>query len=323
MATMTHAEAMYAALALSLDEDQRVHVIGGGLFDVDLRRELLGRLRRAYGARFYEPPVSESAMMAIAAGAAMAGDRPIVGVSTASFVYEAWQQLVNEAAPAHYMSNGQLTVPITVFMQHGLRGSGAAQHSHSPHAMLAQCPGIEIVLPATPADMKGLVRTAIKSENPTVILDHAKLFMRTGEVPEGDYAIPFGQAEVKHAGTDVTVVATSYAVISALEAADILARENISVEVVDPRTVVPLDRKAILESVAKTGRLVVADEGTLSCGFAGEIAAMVADVGFGSLKAPIRRVTRPDVPAPFAPNLEEAIRPNTARIVEAVRSVPR
>src|SRR4029077_13010608 len=204
---------------------------------------------------------------------------------------------------------GTLRVPVVYHMLHGLRGGGAAQHSHSPQAMLWNAAGLEIVLPSSPYDVKGLMRSAIRSDNPTIFINHARLMDIEGEVPEEDYTIPFGRADIKRPGRDVTVVATSFVVHTALAAADRLAAEGIEVEVVDPRTLVPLDHATILASVRRTGRLVVVDETNLSCGVASEISAIVAEEGFDSLRAPILRVARLDVPTPFSKPLEDAITP--------------
>ena len=206
-------------------------------------------------------------------------------------------------------------------MLHGLRGGGAAQHSGSPQAMMWNAPGLEIVLPSCPGDAKGLLRTAIKSDNPTVFIDHAKLLGTEGPVPEGDYTIPFGRADIKRQGRDATIVATSFTVHAALAAAERLSRQGVEAEVVDPRTLVPLDRGTILDSVARTGRLVVVDEGHLSCGVASEISAIVAEEGFDRLRAPILRVARANVPTPFSKPLEDAIAPTADKICDAVRRV--
>lgn len=321
MTVMSHAQATFEALVRCFAEDDRVNLLSSGMFGIGPHRGLTERLVREHGDRVKSPPISESAIMAIGIGAAMAGDRPIVAVGTGSFVYEAWSQLVNEAGSARYMSGGQIAVPLVVHMQHGLRGGGAAQHSHSPQSMLWNCPGLEIVLPSTPRDARGLFRAAVRSDNPTVVIDHPLLLGIEGEVPDGDEIIPLGVADIKRRGSDVTIVATSYAVRAALEAAEALAKDGIDAEVLDPRTLVPFDKEALLSSVAKTGRLVVADEGHRSCGIAAEIAAIVAEKAFAALKAPIRRVTRPDVPAPFSPPLEDAVRPSARRIEEVVRSV--
>jgi pyruvate dehydrogenase E1 component beta subunit len=278
-------------------------------------------IRAEFPDRIYDPPTSEAAIVSLGAGAAMAGTRPFVDIGTASFSYVGWSPLVNEAAVAHHMSNGAVRVPVVYHMLHGLRGGGAAQHSHSPQAMLWNAAGLEIVLPSSPYDVKGLIRSAIKSDNPTVFVNHARLMDIEGDVPEEDYAIPFGRGDIKRKGRDVTLIATSYIVQTALAAAETLAGEGIEIEVVDPRTLVPLDRDLLLQSVGRTGRLVVADETNLSCGIASELSAIVAEHGFRSLRAPIMRVARPNVPTPFSQPLEQAITPTSDKICDAVRKI--
>ncbi|MDP6175786.1 MAG: transketolase C-terminal domain-containing protein, partial [Rhodospirillales bacterium] len=318
---MNYAEAMFEALYEAMGEDPSISVVGGAMFGLGPQRSLTNRLREDYGDRFYDPPVSEGACVSIGIGAAMAGERPVIAIGTASFFFEAWSQAVNEAANAHYMSGGQISVPVIFHMLHGIRGGGGAQHSHSIHGMLWNAPGIQIVMPASPADAQGLMRSALKSGNPTAFIDHGKLLGIEGEVPDGAHTVPFGKADIKRVGKDVTVVAISYQVRETLEAAELLAGDGIDIEIVDPRTLVPLDRDAILQSVAKTGRLVVVDEANISCGAASEIAAIVAEEGFDLLKAPIRRVARPDIPVPFSPSLEPEVTPNAAKIRDAVRLV--
>ena len=221
------------------------------------KRVLMDPIRAEFSDRIFDPPISEAAIVSIGAGAAMAGARPFVDIGTASFSYVGWSPLVNEAAVACHMSGGTLRVPVVYHMLHGLRGGGAAQHSHSPQAMLWNAAGLEIVLPSSPYDVKGLMRSAIKSDNPTMFVNHARLMDIEGDVPEEDYTIPFGRADIKRPGRDVTVIATSYVVHTALAAAETLAAEGIDVEVLDPRTLVPLDQDLILQSVGRTGRLVV------------------------------------------------------------------
>jgi pyruvate dehydrogenase E1 component beta subunit len=276
-------------------------------------------IRAEFSDRIYDPPISEAAVVALGAGAAMAGARPFVDIGTGSFTYVGWSPLVNEAAVACHMSNGSVRVPVVYHCLHGLRGGGAAQHSHSPQAMLWNAAGLEIVIPSSPYDVKGLIRSAIKSDNPTIFVNHARLMDIEGEVPEEDYVIPFGKADIKRNGRDVTLIATSYVVHTALAAAETLSAEGIEVEVLDPRSLVPLDQELILQSVDKTGRLVLADETNLSCGIASELSAIVAEHGFKSLRAPIARVTRPNIPTPFSYALEQAITPTADKICEAVR----
>lgn len=297
--------------------------MGGSFLSLSPRRSLFQKIAKQHPERVVSPPISELGYCGLAIGAAMAGLRPVVDLSTGSFIYEAWPQVVNEAANAFYMSGGQTRAPVVFHLLHGIRGAGAAQHSHSPQAMLWNCPGLEIVLPSSPRDVKGLFITAVNSPNPTIFIDHVQLFEIRGPVPEGDAAIPFGQAEVKRAGRDVTVIATSLEVQRSLNVAEQLAREGIEVEVVDPRTVVPLDFATLLQSVEKTGRVVIVDQCHRSCGIAAELAARIVEEGFDKLKAPIRRVATPDVPIPFSPPLEEFVTPTESRIIEAIRSVLR
>jgi pyruvate dehydrogenase E1 component beta subunit len=317
----SYAEAIVDALRTSLREDSSVSLVGSYILGLGPKRVLMDEIRAEFPNRVYDPPTSEAAVVSLGAGAAMAGARPFVDMGTASFAYVGWSPLVNEAAVAHFMSGGQVRVPVVYHMLHGLRGGGAAQHSGSPQAMLWNAPGLEIVLPASPYDVKGLIRSAIRSDNPTVLVNHARLMNLEGEVPEQDYFIPFGKADIKRAGQDVTIVATSFVVHAALAAAEELAKEGIEVEVVDPRTLVPLDRDTILDSVGRTGRLVIVDETHLSCGVASEISAIVAEEGFSALRAPILRVATPDIPVAFSKPLEDAITPTADKVAEAVRRV--
>lgn len=321
MRKISYADAIFEALRISLAEDLNVSLVGSYVLGLGPKRVLMDQIRAEFPDRIYDPPTSEAANICVGAGAAMAGARPFVDIGTASFSYVGWSPLVNEAAIARHMSNGALRVPVVYHMLHGLRGGGAAQHSHSPQAMLWNAAGLEIVLPSSPYDVKGLIRSAIKSDNPTVFIDHARLMDIEGNVPEGDYTIPFGRADIKRKGRDVTLIATSFMVQTALAAAVTLAGEGIDVEVLDPRTLVPLDRETILESIGRTGRLVVADETNLSCGIASEFSAIVAEYGFKSLRAPIMRVARPNIPTPFSPPLEQAITPTADKICDAVRRV--
>ncbi|MEK7334231.1 MAG: transketolase C-terminal domain-containing protein [Candidatus Binatota bacterium] len=323
MRELAYYEAKLEALSELMAADESVHLIGGSFLGLSPHRGLFSAIEKNYPDRVIAPPISELGYCGLAIGAAMAGLRTVVDLGTGSFIYEAWPQVVNEAANAFYMSGGQTRAPVVFHVLHGIRGAGAAQHSHSPQAMLWNCPGLEIVLPSSPGDVKGLLKTAVRSPNPTIFIDHAQLLETRGPVPEGDGAIPFGRAEVKRAGKDVTVIATSLEVQRSLAVAEQLAREGIQVEVVDPRTVVPLDFATLLQSVEKTGRVVIVDQCHKSCGIAAEIAARIAEEGFDKLKAPIRRVTTPDVPIPFSPPLEEFVTPSEPRIIEAIRSVLR
>ena len=321
MREISYAEAKVEALREIMEADERVCLIGSYFLGLSPRRVLMDQLREQFSARIFDPPISEAGFCGLAVGAAMTGMRPIVDIATASFVFNAFPQVVNEAANAHYMTGGQVPVPIVFHLLHGLRGGGAAQHSHSPQAMLWNTPGLEIALPASPYDVKGLLKTAARSSNPTIFVDHARLFEVKGPVPEGDYDIPFGRADVKRSGRDVTIVATSLMVQVALRAAADLAAKGIDAEVVDLRTIVPLDKATLLASVAKTGRVVVVDECHRSCGVAAEISAIIAEEAFHHLKAPIKRVTTPDVPIPASPPLEKYIEPTAEKVAAAVQEV--
>jgi pyruvate dehydrogenase E1 component beta subunit len=317
---MTYAEALVLGLRRALENDTRVRLMGQYFVGLTPHRKLVADLRDDFPSRVWYPPIAEVGYVGTGIGAAISGLRPIVDIATASFIFQAFSQVVNEAANVRYMTGGQTSVPVIFHVNHGIRGGGAAQHSHSPQAMMWNTPGLRIMLPSSPRDVYGLLRTAVESDDPVFWADHVKLFDVVGPVPEAWEAIPFGVADVKRTGTDVTVVATSYMVQRALAAAATLAAEGISVEVVDPRTLVPFDLETLLGSVAKTGLLVVVDECHQSCGVGAEIAALVAEHAFDSLRGPIRRVSTLDVPIPFSRTLEAFVEPSEAKILAAVRA---
>ena len=321
MREITYAEGMARGLTEVLEADPRVRLMGQYFFGLTEHRARTVEIRKRFGERIWDPPIAEIGYVGTGIGAAISGLRPIVDVATASFIFQAWSQVVNEAANVRYMTGGQTSVPMVIHVNHGIRGRGAAQHSHSPQAALWNTPGIKIMLPSSPRDVRGLIHTAVADEDPVFWADHVKLFDVTGEVPDAPEAIPFGLADVKRAGTDLTIVATSYMVVRSLEAAEILAGEGISAEVVDPRTIVPLDRETILASAARTRRVVVVDEGHRSAGVGAELSALIAEEVFDSLRAPIRRVATLDVPIPFSPALEAFVEPNLDKIVNAAREV--
>lgn len=321
MAVMTHAEALVEAIRECMDEDPNVALVWGSLMGVGGNNEHVDHIKADFADRIFHPPISEAAIAAVATGAAMDGVRTIFPMGTASFMFRAWDQIIHEAGAAHYMSNGAVSIPAVFHVVHGLRGGGSVQHSQSPQSMLWNAPGIEIAMPSCPADAKGLMRTAIKSNNPTVFIDHQKLNKRTGEVPDGSYDIPFGVADIKREGGDVTIVAASLQVVHALEAAETLSTAGIEVEIVDLRSLVPLDEEAILASVGKTGRLLVVDEAPPRCSVASEVIATVAEKGMDLLKTPPVRLNRLPVHVPANIVLEDLIGPNTSRIVEAVEKL--
>ncbi len=321
MPERTYAEGMARGLTEVLAADPTVYLMGQYFFGLTKHRNLTVKIRERFPDRVWDPPIAEVGYVGTGIGAAISGLRPIVDVATASFIFQAFSQVVNEAANIHYMTGGQTRVPMVIHVNHGIRGGGAAQHSHSPQAMLMNTPGIQIMTPSTPRDVRGLLHTAVASDNPVLWADHVKLFDTIGPLPDEPEAIPFGVADIKRVGTDVTIVATSYMVTKALAAAETLAVDGISAEVVDPRTLVPLDLETILASVGRTGRLVVVDECHQSCGIGAEISALVAEHAFDALRGPIRRVTTLDVPIPFSRPLEHYVEPTEEKIVAAVRSL--
>jgi acetoin:2,6-dichlorophenolindophenol oxidoreductase subunit beta len=251
----------------------------------------------------------------------MTGMRPVVDIMFGDFVTLVMDQLANQAAKAHYMSGGRLKAPLTVRTTLGATRRSAAQHSQSLHAWVSHVPGLKVALPSTPYDAKGLLKTAIRDDNPVVFFEDKMMFATKGAVPEDEYTIPFGVADVKREGEDVTIVATSSMVYVALEAADRLAEEGVNAEVVDPRTLVPLDRETLVASAKKTGRVIVVDEGHRSYGVSAELAAVIAEEAFYWLDAPVRRAAAMDVPVPFSPVLEDQTVPTPETVVDLSRSL--
>lgn len=273
--------------------------------------------------RVRNAPISEAGYAGAGVGAAMAGMRPIVEIEFASFFYCCWDQVCNQAAKLRYMSGGQADIPITFRAVYGALGQSAAQHSETVYAQFMSVPGLKIVVPSNPYDMKGLLKSAIRDNNPVLVFEHMGLGRMKGPIPDEDYTVPIGKGEVKREGTDVTVVAIGLMVSKALAAAKKLEQDGISVEVVDPRSLIPLDEEIILNSVAKTHKVLVVDEGHLRAGAAAEIAAVIADKGFDSLDAPVKRLTTPDVPIPFSPPMEKFVLPDETKIIAAVKELVR
>jgi pyruvate dehydrogenase E1 component beta subunit len=279
-------------------------------------------LVQAFGRdRVRVSPISETAEIGMAAGLALAGYRPIVELLMAEFMLVAMNQVVNEAPRLRYMSGGRVKVPVVFKAGYGFTAGWAGQHTGSIYGMFMGFPGLKIAMPATPADAKGLMASAVRDDNPVCYFINYLLVLEHGDVPEGDYVVPFGEAAIRRPGTDVTIVATGWTVGRALAAAETLAGEGIQAEVIDPRTLNPLDTATILSSVDKTGRLVVVDQGTRHGGASGPIAAEVAEHGFGSLKAPIAQVTALDVTVPYSEPMEAYVLPNEEKIAGAVRQV--
>jgi pyruvate/2-oxoglutarate/acetoin dehydrogenase E1 component len=291
---------------------------------VHLSTDIPPDLRQEFGeARIRQTPISESAFVGAAIGLAGSGFRPVVNIRMATFGFVAMDQFVNQAAKITYMFGGQARFPIVYRMTVGASKSFAAQHSISPYSMYMNVPGLKIILPATPYDMKGLMKTAIRDDNPVISFEHTALDTIEGEVPGGEYTVPFGQAVIRKEGTHVTVVALAKMMHETLAVAEEMEREGISLEIIDPRTLIPFDRETIKASVAKTGRLVVVDEACITCGAAAEITALVVedDRIFKCLKSSPKRVCGIDVPIPYSPPMENYALPDRDKIKAAVREV--
>ncbi len=319
MPMLTMAEALREALIEEMARDPRVFVIGE-----DLRAAAPFGVTKDLAAKFgqdrvLDTPISESAIIGASVGAAITGLRPVADMHFADFVTCAMDEVVNQMAKVRYMFGGQVDVPLVLRMPTGSVRGAAAHHSQSLEAWFVHTPGLRVVCPSTPADAKGLLKTCIRGQDPVLFFEHKRLYKVPGEVPDGEVLIPLGRADVKRAGTDATIVATGWMVRNALDAAEALAQEGIAAEVVDPRCLAPFDKAALFASVAKTHRVVIAEEAVKTGGFGAQIAAWLAEELFDELDAPIARVASQDVPIPFSPVLEEFVVPNAAAIVAAVR----
>jgi pyruvate dehydrogenase E1 component beta subunit len=315
MRELTYNEAALEAIAEEMRRDPKIFYMS---------TDALPPLLKEFGpTRVRATPITEAALTGMGIGAAGSGFRPIVDWRQVTFCFVAMDQIVNQAAKIHYMFGGQVTFPILFRASVGGGGQVAAQHSQSPYSMFMNVAGLKMFLPSTPYDMKGLLKTAIRDNNPVISFESGRLMTRKGEVPDEDYTIPLGKADVKREGSDVTIVAVAWLVHEALAAAETLAAEGISVEVVDPRTLVPLDAETIRGSVRKTGRLVIADEAGPTAGFSAEVAALATEdaATFARLKAPVKRVCALQVPIPYSPVLESAVFPDRNRIIAGVREV--
>ena len=319
--TMTFAKAVNTALAEELRRDPTVFIMGEDVAEAGTPFKVLSGLVDEFGTeRVIDTPISEAGFTGVGVGAAMTGMRPVVDIMFGDFLTLIMDQVVNQAAKIHYMSGGKLHVPLTIRTTLGATRRSAAQHSQSLHAWVSHIPGLKVALPSTPADAKGLMKAAIRDDNPVIIFEDKLSFQEKGEVPTSeDFVLPLGVADIKREGRDVTLIATSSMVQVALEAAKTLAADGIEAEVVDPRTTSPLDDATLIESAKKTGRCIVIDEGHRRYGASAEIAAVVSDGAFWWLDAPVRRLAAMDVPIPFAPNLEDLTVPTPADVVsEAV-----
>ena len=318
MAMTSYVQAINEALREEMERDPLTFVMGE---DVVLSAfgATKGLVDKFGLERVRNTPIAEAGFVGAAVGAAMAGTRPICEVEFASFFYCAFDQVCNQAAKLRYMSGGQAKLPITFRCVYGAMGGAAAQHSETVYAQFLSVPGLKIAVPSSPADVKGLLKTAIRDDNPVIVFEHGSLGRHREEIPAGEHLVPLGKAAIKRPGDNLTVVAIGAMVPKALKVAEKLAKENISIEVVDPRTLIPLDEEAILSSVEKTNHAIVVDEGHLRGGAATDIAAMIGEKGFDFLDGPVRRVTSLDVPIPFSPPLEKAAIADEARLETAIR----
>jgi acetoin:2,6-dichlorophenolindophenol oxidoreductase subunit beta len=316
------AQAVNEALAEELRRDPTVFVIGEDVAEAGTPFKVLAGLVEEFGSeRVLDSPISEAGITGIGLGAAMTGMRPVVDIMFGDFMTLVMDQVANQAAKVHYMSGGRLKAPLTVRTTLGATRRSAAQHSQSLHAWVAHIPGLKVALPSTPYDAKGLLKSAIRDDGPVVVFEDKMMFATKGPVPEEEYTLPFGAADVKRAGDDVTLVATSSMVYVALDAAEELARAGVSAEVVDPRTLVPLDRETLVASARKTGRVIVVDEGHRSFGASAELAAVIGEEAFYHLDGPVLRAAAMDVPIPFSPTLEDETVPTAEGVFELAKSL--
>ncbi|MCH8550877.1 MAG: alpha-ketoacid dehydrogenase subunit beta [Natronospirillum sp.] len=317
MREITFSKAVNEALAEEMRQDETVIILGEDVAEAGTPFKILSGLVEEFGTdRVIDTPISEPGFTGIGVGAAMTGMRPVVDLMFGDFIFLIMDQLCNQAAKAHYMSGGKLNVPMVLRTNMGATRRSAAQHSQSLHAIVAHIPGLKIAMPSSAYEAKGLLKTAIRDDNPVVIFEDKLMYQDSAEVPEEEYAIPFGQACVKREGTDITLIGTSSMVQVCEKAADMLQEKGINAEVIDPRTIVPLDEKTLVESAKKTGRVIVVDEGHQSFGVTSEIASRINEKAFYYLDAPTTRIGAMDVPIPFSPVLEDITVPTPEGVFE-------
>jgi len=322
MPELTYTEAAREALSEEMARDETIFVFGQGIGERGGNFNTTTGLYDLYGPeRLRDVPICERGFVGLCAGAAMTGTRPVIDFMFLDFILDSFGELVNQIAKMQYMSSGRLKMPIVLRGCIGVGGAAATHHSGSYYPIFTHLPGFRVVLPTTPYDAKGLFKTALQSDDPVLFLEHKSLLNTRGEVPEDDYAIPFGQAAVRRQGEHLTVVALTTMVSIALDVAETLALEGISLEVIDPRTTAPLDIETILESVHRTGRLLIIDETFAPCGIGAEIAAQVVDRGFDDLDAPVRRLNGLHVPTPYSAPLEAAVAPKKEEVERAIRDL--
>jgi pyruvate dehydrogenase E1 component beta subunit len=319
---ITFGQAINEALAEEMRRDPKVFILGEDVAEAGTPFKVLSGLVKEFGKeRVIDSPISEAAITGVCVGAAMTGMRPVVDIMFGDFVTLTMDQMVNQAAKIHYMSGGKLKVPMVMRTTLGATRRSAAQHSQSLHAWFSHIPGLKVAMPSTPYDAKGLLKTAIRDDNPVIFYEDKMMYQQKGPVPEGEYTIPFGVADVKRSGKDITIVATSSMVQVALRAAENLEQAGISAEIVDVRTTAPLDKETIIASAKKTSRAIVVDEGYERYGVTAEIASVIADGAFYYLDAPVKRMGAMDVPVPFSPVLEDQTVPTPESVVEMAKTL--
>ena len=322
MRAITLSQAVNEAIAEEMRRDKSVFLIGEDVAEAGTPFKITSGLVEEFGTdRVIDTPISEPGFMGLAVGAAMTGSRPIVDIMFGDFLFLIMDQLCNQAAKAYYMSGGKLNVPLVVRTNLGATRRSAAQHSQSLHALVSHIPGLKVAMPLSAYEAKGLLKTAIRDNNPVVIFEDKLMYQDKAEVPEEEYLIPFGEASVLQEGNQITLIGTSSMRQVCEEAASILGKENISVEVIDPRTLVPLDEKTILKSAKKTGRVIVVDEGHQNYGVTAEIASRISEKAFYYLDAPVIRMGAMDVPVPFSPVLEDITVPTAEKVASNARKL--
>lgn len=324
MRDVSYRNAINEALQEEMARDESVFVMGEDISRYGGTHRVTGGLIDIFGEeRVRDTPISENTIVGAAVGSALTGMRPVVEISYIDFTLLAFDQIANQAAKLKYMTGGQARLPLVIRTQGGIGSGNAAQHSQSLESLFTHIPGLIVVMPSTSYDVKGLLKTAIRNDNPVVFIEHKRLYATKGSLPEEEYLLPFGRAEVKLEGSDVTVVATSALVRVALNAAKQLSKEGIYVEIIDPRTLVPLDIGTIINSVEKTNKLIIAHESCVRGGIGSEIAAEVQERAFDYLDVPIQRLGVPNVPIPYAESLEKLIFPDEKKIIETIRKIMR
>lgn len=322
MKKITYKGAIAEALAEEMRRDDRVLLLGE---DVGILGSVFGATEGLYEEfgpqRVLDTPISEEGIVGCALGAAITGLRPVVEIMFGDFTTLAMDQIVNQVAKIHYMSGGKLKAPLVIRSNIGAGGRSGAQHSQSPHAWFVHTPGLKVVIPVGSYEAKGLLKSAIRDDDPVMVFEQKRYYSMESEIPEEEYTIPIGKAEIKRKGDDITVVATSHMVQEALLVAEKLGKEGIDVEVIDPRTLVPLDTKTIIDSIKKTNKVVVADEGPIRAGFGSELVALIVQEAFDYLDASPIRVGNANTPIPFSPSLEDFVVPNMETIYQAVRKL--